>query len=96
VPSAIRASDEPGSVLPERFGGEADRKTVRVRARAIDPGDQPTCDAVVPPKARPAPFLAIDRATRRAFIRIVKDRTAVNARPAPSGLNPFATMARPP
>jgi hypothetical protein len=29
-----------------------DRKTVRVRAKAIDPGDQLTCEAVFPRRAR--------------------------------------------
>jgi hypothetical protein len=73
--------------LPQMAYGEADRKTVRVRAKAIDPGDQLTCEAVFPPNARRYLFVAIDRATRWVFIRIFKAKTAANARPAPSGLN---------
>ena len=31
--------------------GEADQKTVRVRAKAIDPGDRLTCEVVFPTNA---------------------------------------------
>jgi hypothetical protein len=67
--SAFKAC-EPGSIhvdvkyLPQMADGAADRKTVRLRAKAIDPGDQLTCEAVFPPNARRYLFVAIDRATR--------------------------------
>jgi transposase InsO family protein len=66
--------------LPQMADGEADQKTVRLRAKAIGPGDQLTCEAVFPPNARRSLFVAIDRATRWVFIRIFKARTAANAR----------------
>jgi hypothetical protein len=50
--AAIQPSDEPGTVLAERFGDEEDQKTVRLRAKAIDPGDQLTCEAVFPTNAQ--------------------------------------------
>jgi hypothetical protein len=53
VRAAIQASDEPGTVLAERFGDAEDQTTVRLRAKAIDPGDQLTCEAVFPPNAQP-------------------------------------------
>jgi hypothetical protein len=71
VRAAIQASDEPGTVLAERFGDEEDQKTVR--------------GTVFPPNARRYLFVAIDRATRWVFIRIFKAKTAANAHPAPSG-----------
>jgi transposase InsO family protein len=46
--------------------GEADQKTVR--------------GTVFPPNARRYLFVAIDRATRRVFIRVFKAKTAANAR----------------
>jgi hypothetical protein len=52
VQAAIQASDEPGTVRAKRFGDEEDQKTVRARAKAIDPGDQLTCEAVFPPNAQ--------------------------------------------
>ena len=33
------------------YSGEEDQKTVRVRAKALDPGDQVTCEVVFPTNA---------------------------------------------
>jgi hypothetical protein len=52
VRAAIQASDEPRTVLAARFGEEEDQTTVRLRAKAIDPGDQLTCEAVFPTNAQ--------------------------------------------
>ena len=63
---------EPGYIhidvkyLPQMADGEADQKTVR--------------GTVFPPNARRYLFVAMDRATRWVFIRIVKAKTAANAR----------------
>ena len=54
-PASATGSGEPArriKVAGEAEWNEADQKTIRVRAKAIDPGDQLTCEVVFPPNAQ--------------------------------------------
>jgi hypothetical protein len=77
VRAAIQASNEPGTVLAERFGDEEDRKTVRARAKAIDPGDQLTCEAVFPTNAQ---TICTEPRARRRFERRGEGASATASR----------------
>jgi hypothetical protein len=77
VRAAIQASNAPGTVLAARFGDAEDRKTVRARAKAIDPGDQLTCEAVFPTNAQ---TICTEPRARRRFERRGEGASATASR----------------
>ena len=59
------------------YSGEEDQKTARVRAQALDPGDQVTCDVVFPPNAQAwrheAPLAPVSRTGGETVARLAQN-----------------------